>query len=392
MAKMYYNVDETLEKLGCNEEQLRGLVRSGKLREFRDAGKLNYKVEDVDGLVAAQGSLGASSSGSSTGELSLEDSGEISLLPDETPVAGLSLTETPRQPGPGGSDAPVDLTGSSGELKLEESGEMPASKSGAGSSLGELKLEESGADMKLADSGAELKLEDSRGAGSDAMSLDEVDRDQVEGMKKDDTVITNIGISVFDDEDLEIAADPMAKTMLTSGGEDHLGLDGSAGGSGLLDLTRESDDTSLGAELLEGIDMGDTTETIAPTQTAEAVEPGGPSVADDMHEPTLEPVLPMGPRTAGIAYVEAASPAFTGLLVAAAVSLTLMGAAIIATSMGTWPGYLATLAENFWLNLGGMLGLGALAAGIGVLVGMKPSGPRAPKKPKEPKPQKVKKG
>ncbi len=38
-------------------------------------------------------------------------------------------------------------------------------------------------------------------------------------MKKDDTVITNIGISVFDDDDLEIAADPMwnitAKTRST---------------------------------------------------------------------------------------------------------------------------------------------------------------------------------
>ena len=81
-------------------------------------------------------------------------------------------------------------------------------------------------------------------------------------MKKDDTVITNIGISVFDDDDLEIAADPMAKTLMT-GGDEHLGLDGSGGGSGLLDLTRESDDTSLGAELLEGIDMGDTAETLA---------------------------------------------------------------------------------------------------------------------------------
>lgn len=383
MAKMYYSVEEAIEKLGCNEEQLKALVRSGKLREFRDAGKLNYKVEDVDRLVAEQSSLGGSS-----GELSLEDSGEISLLPDETPAAGLSLSETPREPGTSGSDAPVDLTGSSGELKLEESGEAPAAKSGTGSSLGELKLDESSDDLKVEDSGQEPKPEDSR--GPDAMSLDEVDKDRVEGMKKDDTVITNIGISVFDDEDLEIAADPMAKTMLTSGGEDNLGLDGSSGGSGLLDLTRESDDTSLGAELLEGIDMGDTAETVAPTQSAEAVEPSGPSVAEDMQGPALEPVLPMGPRSVAVAYVEAASPAFTGLLVAAAISLTLIGASIIATSMGTWPGYLAALAENFWLSLGGMLGLGALGAGVGFLVGMKPSGPRAPKKPKEPK--KAKKG
>ncbi|HPZ98383.1 MAG TPA: hypothetical protein PLT93_09605 [Phycisphaerae bacterium] len=391
MAKMYYNLDETLQKLGCNEEQLKGLVRSGKLREFRDAGKLNYKVEDVDRLVAAQSAL----SGSSGGELSLEDSGEISLLPDETPVAGLSLSETPPSPGRSGSDSPIDLSGSSGELRLEESGEMPAQASKGGSGTSGLKLEDSGSELRLEDSGSELKLEDSRGLGSDALSLDEVDKDRVEGMKKDDTVITNIGISVFDDEDLEIAADPMAKTMLTSGGEDHLGLDGSAGGSGLLDLTRESDDTSLGAELLEGIDMGDTAETLAPTQTADAVEPVGPAVGDEMPEPALEPVLPLGPRTVTVHYVEAASPAFTGLLVAAAIAMTLLGATVIANSMGTWPSYLAMLADNFWLSLGGMIGLGALGAGVGFLVGMKPSGPRAPKKPKEPKapkPAKAKKG
>lgn len=375
MAKMYYSVDETLAKLGCNEDQLKGLVRAGKLREFRDAGKLNYKVDDVDRLVAEQGTLG----GSATGELSLEDSGEISLLPDETPVGGLSLSDSSEpKPGRGGSDAPIDLTGSSGELKLEESGEIPLGPAGSG----ELKLEESG---------AELKLEDSR--GPDAISLDEVDKDRVEGMKKDDTVITNIGISVFDDEDLEIAADPMAKTMLTSGGEDHLGLDGSAGGSGLLDLTRESDDTSLGAELLEGIDMGDTAETIAPTQTADAVEPTTQVGGGELPEPTLEPALPMGPRGASVAYVPAASPAFTGLLVAAALALTLLAAMTIATSMGTWPGYLGAVADNFWMGLGGMLGLGAVAAGIGFAVGsMKSSGPKAPKKPKEPKPKKEKKG
>lgn len=387
MAKMYYNLEETLQKLGCNEDQIKGLVRSGKLREFRDAGKLNYKVDDVDRLVAEQGSLG----GSASGELSLEDSGEISLLPDETPVAGLSLSETP-MPGRSGSDAPIDLSGSSGELKLEESGEIPLSPSPSKSKSGTgLKLD-SGADLKLEGSGAELKLEDSHAPSSDAISLDEVDKDRVEGMKKDDTVITNIGISVFDDEDLEIAADPMAKTMLTSGGEDHLGLDGSAGGSGLLDLTRESDDTSLGAELLEGIDMGDTAETVAPTQTSEAVEPATPSAMDEMPEPTLEPVLPMGPRSMAVNYVEAASPAFTGLLVAAAIALTLLAATTIATNMGTWPAYLAMFADNFWLALGGMLGLGALAAGAGFLVGMKPSGPRAPKKPKEKKEKKPKKG
>jgi hypothetical protein len=403
MAKMYYSVEETLAKLTCNEDQLRGLVRAGKLREFRDAGKLNYKVEDVDGLVAAQAGLGGSSA---SGELSLEDSGEISLLPgDSGSAAGLKLDESgsaagikPDQSGsasglklddsttkpagktgPSGTDAPIDLSGSSGELKLEESGELRLSGTGSG----------------------ELKLEDTRppkpaSPSKDAISLDEVDKDRLEGMKKDDTVITNIGISVFDDDDLEIAADPLAKTMLTSGGEDHLGLDGSAGGSGLLDLTRESDDTSLGAELLEGIDMGDTAETVAPTQASEAIAPS--SSEEILPEPTMEPALSLGPRPVSVHYVEAASPAFTGLLVAAAIALVVLAATVVATSMGAWPTYLATMADYFWAGLGGMIGLGALAAGIGAAVGMKPSGPKAPKKPKEPKvkkekpPKKAKKG
>lgn len=375
MAKMYYNPEETLAKLGCSEDQLKAMVRNGKLREFRDAGKLNYRVEEVDKLVQGQQNLSAASG---SGELSLEDSGEIALMPDDSGSGvAMKAEDKPGKPGPGGSDAPVDLSGTSGEMKLDESGEIGLSDSA--SDL--LKLEESGA--------GEMKLEDSAAAGGDALSLDEVDKERVEGMKKDDTVITNIGISVFDDDDLEIAADPMAKTMLT-GGDEHLGLDGSAGGSGLLDLTRESDDTSLGAELLEGIDMGDTAETIAPTQTSEAVEQGPADMGGGLPEPSLEPTLQMGPRTVTVGYVEAASPAFTGLLAAAAISLALTGALAVATTMGAWPTYLGYLADSFWISLGGMIGLGAIAGGIGMLVGMKPSSPRPPKPAKKAKGKKGK--
>jgi len=101
MAKMYYSLEEAVQKLGCNEEQLKAMVRNGKLREFRDAGKLNYKVDEVDLIVAQQSALGGSSAagssagGSASGELSLEDSGEISLLPDETPW---QASRSPRRP------------------------------------------------------------------------------------------------------------------------------------------------------------------------------------------------------------------------------------------------------------------------------------------------------
>lgn len=71
------------------------------------------------------------------------------------------------------------------------------------------------------------------------------------------------GISIFDAEETE-AADPSAQTVMSeTAGEsapDFSGMDPAASGSGLLDLTRESDDTSLGADLLQDVygDAGDT--------------------------------------------------------------------------------------------------------------------------------------
>lgn len=70
---------------------------------------------------------------------------------------------------------------------------------------------------------------------------------------------TATGISVFDADEVE-TADPMAKTQITSSfvtDDEELSLESVGSGSGLLDLTRESDDTSLGAvELLEDIVPG----------------------------------------------------------------------------------------------------------------------------------------
>ena len=413
MAKMYYNLEEAMQRLGVSEDQLKNLVREGKLREFRDAGKLNYRVDEVDRLAT-----GGAATGHDSGELRLEDTGEIPLasLGDDTGAFAKALSgsgSTPAVPQDNidlSSDTGVLSLGGSTELKFEDSKsgtgalklEDTHSKSGSGPRPGD-SGSRAGTGAGAADSGilrfddsksgsGALKLDDSKTGGSgsragDVLSLDEVDKDAIEGMKKDDTVITNIGISVFDDDDLEIAADPMAKTLMT-GGDEHLGLDGSGGGSGLLDLTRESDDTSLGAELLEGIDMGDTAETVA-----QSVDVPPPASSETEEEEAL--ALP-GVDTGGMVmapaavipggYVEPASPAFTGLLIVASIVLFLAGATAIAMSIGAWPTYLDLLAKNFWAFLGGSIALGGIAAGIGYVVGQ----PRTPKAPKPAKEKKVK--
>jgi len=102
---------------------------------------------------------------------------------------------------------------------------------------------------------------------------------------KEDTVITAEGISIFDDEDLEIeSADPMAKTQIAPSIDDQIALDGVGSGSGLLDLTRESDDTSLG-EVIDHIDLE---EPAAGAVTAPVATPYG-EVPVTAFEP--EPVM-----------------------------------------------------------------------------------------------------
>ncbi len=72
---------------------------------------------------------------------------------------------------------------------------------------------------------------------------------------------TGSGMSVFGPDEVE-PVDPLAQTAVTTPMDDtaqeDLSLESVGSGSGLLDLTRESDDTSLGAELLDEIYPGGT--------------------------------------------------------------------------------------------------------------------------------------
>lgn len=351
MAKQYYNAEEARQKLRTDDNGLRALVRQGKLREFRDAGKLTYRVEEVDALAAE---MAAGPGGS--GELTLEPLDEGPASESGSMAALLSLDDS-------GTEKPSAKTG-------------PAGKSGPAGKTGP------GAPAKSGDSDIAL-------SGSDVLSLDEVDKETVEGMRKDDTVITNVGISVFDDDDLEIAADPMAKTIAT-GAAEHLGLDGSGGGSGLLDLTRESDDTSLGADVLSDIELTDET-----AQTVEA-EPSGTEEApveaeEEMPAAEAVPVVAQRVAVVPVTYLaDPTAPIFAGLLVAGMLVLAIAGSVTASMILDVWPGYLAMLYDNLLIFTGGSVLLGGLCALIGWLIGRPPTPRREkPAKPEKPKKQKA---
>ena len=154
MAKMFYTIEEVCQKLGKTDDEVREMVSSGQIQEFRDREKLMFKVEQID-LLAGD-----------------EDTGDVHL----------------------------DLEDTSGQSGLELSG----------------------SGISLADS-------------------------------QDGT-----GISVFDtDHGSPSDFDDGSEVGATVSEEDDLNLDAIGSGSGLLDLTRESDDTSLGAELLEELYSGE---------------------------------------------------------------------------------------------------------------------------------------
>jgi len=284
MAKAFYSMDEVCDLLGKSADEIRAMVRDGSLREFRDAGKIFFKAEDIEKLTGGEGAKG--------------DTDEIALEPAEE--------------------------------------ELPT----------------------LTDSGE----------GTSIIGLEPV-ADEEQKEDKEGTVITASGIGVFDEDELEIDADPMADTQITAPVTgDQVSLEGTGSGSGLLDLTREADDTSLGAELLDEIYPGEEESIEAPAAVAPAVEP------EEEPEEEPEPVLEAAEAGEAVAatYAVVADPAegmFAGLLVGALILLALAGSVAAGVMQGYLPDYAEYLSNNFWFFLGGAVLVPILSLVIGWVIG-----------------------
>ncbi|GEM_PF-813674 len=80
-TKPFYSLDEVCSRLGKTSDQIKAMVRDGLLREFRDAGKIFFKADDIERLLAA----------SAKPEPALEDTGEILLEPVAEPAPAAKL-------------------------------------------------------------------------------------------------------------------------------------------------------------------------------------------------------------------------------------------------------------------------------------------------------------
>lgn len=197
--------------------------------------------------------------------------------------------------------------------------------------------DESGSPIPLQDSKADTDAIDLKADSGAATSLGTAMPDSTAGLPRREDPRQATGISVFDAGEVE-HADPSAKTVVTTPNieDEELVLDSVGSGSGLLDLTRESDDTSLGAELLDEIYPGGGEGSDQKMESAVgssgvfdgaiAVE-SGPSGLENLQ--TSSEVVPSGGMAVAGAYMaESYDPAGSGLgigmLLGATISLVIV--------------------------------------------------------------------
>ena len=221
--------------------------------------------------------------------------------------------------------------------------------------------------------------------GTSMIGLEAVDERPVArrppGSPEKGTVISESGIGVFDDDELEIDADPMAETQITTPpSSDHVSLEGSGSGSGLLDLTREADDTSLGAELLDEIYPGEEEAGEAEPPVATEEEPMAAALEESAEAEEEEEEVAVKRVTETPPAVEFAPPAhvaagdpteglFSGLMVGTLILLAAAGSVVAASLQGFFPAYATQFSNSFWFFLGGAAGVPLLALLIGWLIG-----------------------
>ena len=261
MAKMFYTLEETADKLDKTPDEVKAMAESGQIQEFRDRDKLMFKVEQIDLLASG--------------------------------------------------DDNVHIDQEIGDIGLD------ASAGASGSALG---------------------LVDSR----------------------EDT-----GISVFDTEHGDaVDTGDAGDTQVTDSIEDELSLESVGSGSGLLDLTRESDDTSLGAELLEEVYSGDENVEVPAHasglfEAAGAESPGGAIGAAPM---TATPMVVE-------AYDGSGSGLGVGLMLGALASLVAVGLIIAVAVNGATPALATKMADNIWMWLGIFGGATIILGIIGFVIG-----------------------
>lgn len=171
------------------------------------------------------------------------------------------------------------------------------------------------------------------------------------------------GISVFDTD--HGGEDASEQTHAGDAVEEELTLEAVGSGSGLLDLTRESDDTSLGAELLEEVYSGDEQVEI-PANASGLFEAAGAESSGDQVATAQAMAMPMVVE----AYDGSGSGLSAGLLIGAIAALVCVAiVTVVAVFSGATADLTTKFAENLWMWVGGLAGVTIIAGVVGLFIG-----------------------
>jgi len=358
MAGMFYSLQEAAEKLNKTEEELKKLVREGKLREFRDGANLLFKVEEVENLASEADIIG---------------------LAEDSDLSGESESEASEHEFP-------DL-----EIEAPEASELESAEE-------EISTVDMAESPEAAGDTDEILLAPETGAPVVPSELTDAD-----------TALTGMGTSVLGetDQDYEVADDTMAETAIPMGTagttpevpleeiEEDVNLDTFGSGSGLLDLSLQADDTSLGGILdeiytTEG-EGQEPAEAAAESAEPSAVEPaaGGPEQMISEEELAVSQAAPdAGVLAAPLIEVapDAQSNMLGMLLFLPLLVVIYTTVVVVAGVKEVIPSILGSIQGFIWYIMGGAAVLALLITGAAfLLTGERSTAVKAEKKPKEPK-------
>jgi len=347
MAGMFYSLQEAAEKLKKTEEELKRLVKQGKLREFRDGHHLLFKIDEVETLMTDTSIMTPKEPLAAGRQASVLEIPELELPEMEIPEIETSEpvtpeVETPEMEVPAQAEQAADIE----EILL-------APETGIPTAPGEL----TNADTALAGEGISV--------------LGETDRDY---QVTDDTMAETIGTT--ETTGATSTPEPSLEEI-----EEDVSMDTFGSGSGLLDLSLQADDTSLGAILDEIY----TAEGAEPKEPAPAKS--GPAEAEEAEQleapaelaagelPEEELVSPQFvPEAAAIAtaYIEPEPDVISntlGMLLFLPLALFLYTAvAAVAGLTGVVPSALAKIQGAIWYIMIGAVVVTGVAVGAGFML------------------------
>jgi excisionase family DNA binding protein len=428
---MFYSIQEASEKLKITEQQVANLVKEGRLREFRVGENVSFKASEVEALAA---------------DPSIMAAGRASAEPEYAPEVALEDTAAPPPPQPTAEPAPQPAAApppqpaaAPAPQPVAEPAPQPAAEpapqpTAEPAPQPPAEPAPQAAAEPAPEPPAEPTLEPIAGplaadTGEISLAADALGgSDTGDELLDADTLVAGEGINVLGDTGSEAldTGDMLAETK-GSGGEPSLeeieedvNLDTFGSGSGLLDLSLQADDTSLGG-ILDEIYTAESGQETSETGALELADSGPPAVIPEDELPAPEPIIEEMPAMAmAQAYAEPAPDKLSSWLghLLWLPLLAILYTAIVAIGgfNNVMPAVLGKIQDMsgpygihiIWYIAAGAIVLTLAVVGLGSMVGgskagvakkekpskekpKKPKAPKPPKPPKEPKKKKEKK-